>query len=450
MDAPVSGGVLRRGAGHRRRVRAHSDLHLFLRSAYDDARLQECRRGRWPTSGTATSSSRKLVNPANRRRHTVIVVGTGLAGASAASSLGELGYNVLSFCIHDSPRRAHSIAAQGGINAAKNYQNDGDSIQRLFYDTIKGGDYRAREANVYRLAQLSAQHHRPVRGAGRAVRARVRRPARQPVVRRRAGVAHVLRARPDGAAAAARRLSVDDAAGRARHASSCSRSARCSTSSWSTGAARGIICRNLVTGELERYVADAVCLATGGYGTAYYLSTNAVNSNVTAAWRAHKRGALFANPCFTQIHPTCIPVSGEHQSKLTLMSESLRNDGRVWVPKSPGDNAASQATSRRPSATTTSSASIRASATSCRATSRRATRRPCATTGRGVGDSGLAVYLDFRDAIERLGQDVIAARYGNLFEMYQKITDENPYQRADADLSRPSTTRWAGSGWTTT
>ena len=238
----------------------------------------------------------KLVNPANRRKYTVIVVGTGLAGASAASSLGELGYNVLSFCIHDSPRRAHSIAAQGGINAAKNYQNDGDSIQRLFYDTVKGGDYRVARGERLPAGAAERQHHRPVRRAGRAVRARVRRPARQPLVRRRAGVAHVLRARPDRPAAAARRLPVDDAAGRARHGHVASPTARCSTSCVVNGQARGIICRNLLTGAIERYAGHAVLLCTGGYGTAYYLSTNAVNSNVTAAWRAHKRGALLRQP----------------------------------------------------------------------------------------------------------------------------------------------------------
>ena len=245
----------------------------------------------------------KLVNPANKRKYTIIVVGTGLAGASAAASLGELGYNVLNFCIQDSPRRAHSIAAQGGINAAKNYQNDGDSVYRLFYDTVKGGDYRSREANVYRLAQLSVEHHRSVRRAGRAVRARVRRAARQPLVRRRAGLAHLLRARPDRPAAAARRLSVADAAGPRAGASSCSRGARCSI--WSSSTARRAASSSATWSPARSSAtpADAVILATGGYGTVYYLSTNAVNSNVTAAWRAHKRGALFANPCFTQIHP---------------------------------------------------------------------------------------------------------------------------------------------------
>ncbi len=283
----------------------------------------------------------KLVNPANRRRYSVIVVGTGLAGASAASSLGELGYNVLSFCIHDSARRAHSIAAQGGINAAKNYQNDGDSIQRLFYDTIKGGDYRAREANVYRLAQLSVNIIDQCVAQG------------VPFAREYGGQ---LDNRSFGGAQVSRTFYARGQTGQqlllGAYQSMMRQVERRDVTLFANremldlvvvdGHARGIICRNLVTGQLERYVADAVCLATGGYGTAYYLSTNAVNSNVTAAWRAHKRGALFANPCFTQIHPTCIPVSGEDQSKLTLMSESLRNDGRVWVPKNQGDTRASE------------------------------------------------------------------------------------------------------------
>jgi len=278
----------------------------------------------------------KLVNPANRRRHTIIVVGTGLAGASAASSLGELGYNVLSFCIHDSARRAHSIAAQGGINAAKNYQNDGDSVQRLFYDTIKGGDYRAREANVYRLAQMSVNIIDQCVAQG------------VPFAREYGGL---LDNRSFGGAQVSRTFYARGQTGQQLLLGayqSMMRQVKRGTVSLFTqremldlvvidGKARGIICRNLVTGELERYAADAVCLATGGYGTAYYLSTNAVNSNVTAAWRAHKRGALFANPCFTQIHPTCIPVSGDEQSKLTLMSESLRNDRRGWVSRNRGD-----------------------------------------------------------------------------------------------------------------
>ena len=288
----------------------------------------------------------KLVNPANKRKYTIIVVGTGLAGASAAASLGELGYNVLNFCIQDSPRRAHSIAAQGGINAAKNYQNDGDSVYRLFYDTVKGGDYRSREANVYRLAQLSVNIIDQCVAQG------------VPFAREYGGL---LDNRSFGGAQVSRTFYARGQTGqqlllgayqslmrqvheRTRHA--CSPAARCSTWSSSTARRAASSCRNLMTGEIERYAGDAVILATGGYGTAYYLSTNAVNSNVTAAWRAHKRGALFANPCFTQIHPTCIPVSGDHQSKLTLMSESLRNDGRVWVPKKQGRQAAAGADSR--------------------------------------------------------------------------------------------------------
>jgi succinate dehydrogenase / fumarate reductase flavoprotein subunit len=278
----------------------------------------------------------KLVNPANKRKYTIIVVGTGLAGASAAASLGELGYNVLNFCIQDSPRRAHSIAAQGGINAAKNYQNDGDSIYRLFYDTVKGGDYRSREANVYRLAQLSVNIIDQCVAQG------------VPFAREYGGL---LDNRSFGGAQVSRTFYARGQTGqqlligayqslmRQVNQKSVRLFARREMLDLVVvdGKARGIIVRNLVTGEIERYAADAVILATGGYGTAYYLSTNAVNSNVTAAWRAHKRGAFFANPCFTQIHPTCIPVSGDHQSKLTLMSESLRNDGRVWVPKKKGD-----------------------------------------------------------------------------------------------------------------
>src|SRR5262249_11461795 len=278
----------------------------------------------------------KLVNPANRRKYTVIVVGTGLAGASAAASLGELGYHVLNFCIQDSPRRAHSIAAQGGINAAKNYQNDGDSVYRLFYDTVKGGDYRSREANVYRLAQLSVDIIDQCVAQG------------VPFAREYGGL---LDNRSFGGAQVSRTFYARGQTGqqlllgayqslmRQVHTEKVKLFARREMLDLVVvdGRARGIICRNLMTGAIERYVADAVVLATGGYGTVYYLSTNAVNSNVTAAWRAHKRGALFANPCYTQIHPTCIPVSGEHQSKLTLMSESLRNDGRVWVPKQRGD-----------------------------------------------------------------------------------------------------------------
>ena len=368
----------------------------------------------------------KLVNPANRRKHTVIIVGTGLAGASAASSLGELGYNVLSFCIQDSPRRAHSIAAQGGINAAKNYQNDGDSIYRLFYDTIKGGDYRAREANVYRLAQSSVNIIDQCVAQG------------VPFAREYGGQ---LDNRSFGGAQVSRTFYARGQTGQqlllGAYQSMQRQVAMGTVKQFAqremldlviiNGQARGIIVRNLVTGQLERYVADAVCLATGGYGTAYYLSTNAVGSNVTASWRAHKRGALFANPCFTQIHPTCIPVSGEDQSKLTLMSESLRNDGRVWAPKTKGDKraAADIPESERDYYLERKYPSFGNLVP--RDVASRNAKQVC-DEGRGVGESGLAVYLDFQDAINRLGQDVVAARYGNLFEMYEKITGEDPYK----------------------
>jgi succinate dehydrogenase / fumarate reductase flavoprotein subunit len=368
----------------------------------------------------------KLVNPANKRKFTIAVVGTGLAGASAAASLGELGYNVLSFCIQDSPRRAHSIAAQGGINAAKNYQNDGDSVYRLFYDTVKGGDYRSREANVYRLAQTSLNIIDQCVAQG------------VPFAREYGGL---LDNRSFGGAQVSRTFYARGQTGqqlllgayqslmRQVHQKTVRLFARREMLDLVVidGKARGIVVRNLVTGQIESYAADAVCLATGGYGTVYYLSTNAVNSNVTAAWRAHKRGALFANPCFTQIHPTCIPVSGEHQSKLTLMSESLRNDGRVWVPKKQGDT-------RPPEQIPESDRDyyLERKYPSFgnlvpRDVASRNAKQAC-DDGRGVGESGLAVYLDFKDAIARVGKDVIREKYGNLFQMYQKITDENPYE----------------------
>jgi succinate dehydrogenase flavoprotein subunit len=368
----------------------------------------------------------KLVNPANRRKYTVIIVGTGLAGASAASSLGELGYNVLSFCIHDSPRRAHSIAAQGGINAAKNYQNDGDSIQRLFYDTIKGGDYRSREANVYRLAQTSVNIIDQCVAQG------------VPFAREYGGL---LDNRSFGGAQVSRTFYARGQTGQqlllGAYQSMMRQVQRGTVTSLANremldvvvvkGHARGIVCRNLLSGAIERYAGHAVLLCTGGYGTAYYLSTNAVNSNVTAAWRAHKRGAYFANPCYTQIHPTCIPVSGTHQSKLTLMSESLRNDGRVWVPKRQDDT-------RRPDQIPEAERDYYLERRYPsfgnlvpRDVASRNAKAVC-DEGRGVGDSGLAVYLDFGDAIKRLGDDVIRMRYGNLFDMYKKITDEDPYR----------------------
>jgi succinate dehydrogenase / fumarate reductase, flavoprotein subunit len=368
----------------------------------------------------------KLVSPANKRRFTIAVVGTGLAGASASASLGELGYHVLTFCIHDSPRRAHSIAAQGGINAAKNYRNDGDSIERLFYDTIKGGDYRAREANVYRLAQLS------VNIIDQAVAQGV------PFAREYGGM---LDNRSFGGAQVSRTFYARGQTGQQLLLGAYQSMMR-QVQAGSVrllpnremldlvlvgGKARGVIVRNLITGELEAFAADAVVLATGGYGTAYYLSTNAINSNVTAAWRCHKRGAWFANACFTQIHPTCVPVSGEHQSKLTLMSESLRNDGRVWVPTRPADDRPPEQIPeserdyylerRYPSFGNLVPRDVAS----------RAAKAVC-DEGRGVGETGLAVYLDFADAIKRLGMDVIRARYGNLFHMYQKITDQDPYR----------------------
>ncbi len=368
----------------------------------------------------------KLVNPANRRKYTIIIVGTGLAGASAASSLGELGYNVLSFCIQDSPRRAHSIAAQGGINAAKNYQNDGDSIQRLFYDTVKGGDYRSREANVFRLAQLSVNIIDQCVAQG------------VPFAREYGGR---LDNRSFGGAQVSRTFYARGQTGQqlllGAYQSMMRQVENGTVKAFANremldivivnGQARGIVCRNLNTGEIERYVGHAVLLCTGGYGTAYYLSTNAVNSNVTAAWRAHKRGAFFGNPCYTQIHPTCIPVSGTHQSKLTLMSESLRNDGRVWVPKNKGDK---RPPDQIPEAERDYYLERRYPSFGNLVPRDVASRNAKAVCddGRGVGESGLAVYLDFADAIKRLGVDVIRGRYGNLFDMYTKITDEDPYR----------------------
>ncbi len=368
----------------------------------------------------------KLVSPANRRKYTVLIVGTGLAGASAAAALGELGYNVKSFCIHGSARRAHSIAAQGGINAAKNYQNDGDSVQRLFYDTIKGGDYRAREANVFRLAQLSVNIIDQCVAQG------------VPFAREYGGL---LDNRSFGGAQVSRTFYARGQTGQqlllGAYQSMMRQVDKGSVEMLPNremldlvvvnGQARGIICRNLVTGAIERHGGHAVLLCTGGYGTAYYLSTNAVNSNVTAAWRAHKRGAFFANPCYTQIHPTCIPVSGTHQSKLTLMSESLRNDGRVWVPKAADD--------RRPPREIPEAQRdyyLERKYPSFgnlvpRDVASRNAKVVC-DEGRGVGESGLAVYLDFADAIARLGRSVIEMRYANLFDMYRKITDEDPYQ----------------------
>jgi succinate dehydrogenase / fumarate reductase, flavoprotein subunit len=370
--------------------------------------------------------SLKLVNPANRRKYKVIVVGSGLAGASAAASLGEMGYNVLCFTYHDSTRRAHSIAAQGGINAAKNYQNDGDSVFRLFYDTIKGGDFRSREANVYRLAQVSGNIIDQCVAQG------------VPFAREYGGL---LDNRSFGGAQVSRTFYARGQTGQQLLLGAYSALERQVKRGTVTtiprtemldlvvvnGRARGIVTRHLITGKVESWAADAVILATGGYGNVFYLSTNAKACNVTAAYRAYRRGAAFANPCYTQIHPTCIPQSGDHQSKLTLMSESLRNDGRVWVPKAKGDKRAPgdipeaerdyYLERKYPSFGNLAPRDI----------SSRSAKEVC-DEGRGVGETGLGVYLDFSDAIQRLGEGTIRERYGNLFEMYERITGENPYR----------------------
>ncbi len=369
----------------------------------------------------------KLVNPANKRKFSVIVVGTGLAGGAAAASLGELGYNVKSFCFQDSPRRAHSIAAQGGINAAKNYQNDGDSVWRLFYDTLKGGDYRAREANVHRLAQVSNNIIDQCVAQG------------VPFAREYGGT---LANRSFGGAQVSRTFYCRGQTGQQLLLGAYQAMMRqVSTGKVKLfarremlelvivdGLARGIVVRNLATGQLEIHTADAVVLATGGYGNVYYLSTMAKGSNVTAAWRCARKGALFANPCYTQIHPTCIPVTGDYQSKLTLMSESLRNDGRVWVPANKGDKRAPDQIPdterdyylerRYPSYGNLAPRDI----------SSRAAKERC-DAGHGVGETGLSVFLDFRDAIQRDGEDVVRKKYGNLFHMYNKITAEDPYKQ---------------------
>jgi len=369
----------------------------------------------------------KLVNPANKRKHSIIVVGTGLAGASAAASLGELGYKVKAFCVHESPRRAHSVAAQGGINAAKNYQNDGDSVYRLFYDTVKGGDFRAREANVYRLAEVSANIIDQMVAQG------------VPFAREYGGT---LANRSFGGAQVSRTFYARGQTGQQLLLGAYSEMMRqvdAGTVELRTrremldlvivdGRARGIVVRNLLTGEIESYEADAVVLASGGYSNVFFLSTNAMACAVTAAWKAHKRGAFFANPCYTQIHPTCIPVHGENQSKLTLMSESLRNDGRVWVPKAVGDK-------RHPNDIPENERDYYLERVypsfgnlAPRDVASRQAKYRC-DEGRGVNDTGKAVYLDFADAIKRLGEDKISERYGNLFEMYEKITGQNPYKQ---------------------
>lgn len=375
----------------------------------------------------------KLVNPANKRKYDVIVVGTGLAGASAAASLAELGYNVKAFTFHDSPRRAHSIAAQGGINAAKNYQNDGDSVFRLFYDTIKGGDYRSRESNVYRLAEVS------VRIIDQCVAQGV------PFAREYGGL---LANRSFGGAQVSRTFYARGQTGQQLLLGAYSALSRQVANGKIKlyprtelmdvvvidGQARGIVTRNVITGEVESHAAHAVLLCTGGYGNVFFLSTNAMGCNVTAAWRAHKRGAYFANPCFTQIHPTCIPVSGDHQSKLTLMSESLRNDGRVWVPKT-------VETAEKLRKGQIKAAEIKEEDRDYflerkypsfgnlvpRDVASRNAKEVC-DEGKGVNETGEAVFLDFRDAIKRDSEALIKAKYGNLFDMYQQITGENPYQ----------------------
>ena len=371
-------------------------------------------------------SEMKLVNPANKQKHNIIVVGSGLAGASAAASLAELGYHVQCFCYHDSPRRAHSIAAQGGINAAKNYRNDGDSIERLFHDTVKGGDFRSREANVYRLAQISVNIIDQCVAQG------------VPFAREYSGL---LDNRSFGGAQVSRTFYARGQTGQqlllgayqalerqidARQVEMFSRTEMLDLLVID-GRARGIVIRNLITGRIESFIAEAVILATGGYGNVFYLSTNAKHSNATAIWRAYKQGAAFANPCFTQIHPTCIPVTGHYQSKLTLMSESLRNDGRIWVPKQKRDE---RQPNRIPEAERDYYLERRYPSFGNlvpRDVASRAAKEVC-DEGGGVGESGFGVYLDFADAIRSIGVTTIHERYGNLFEMYERITAENPYE----------------------
>ncbi|MDT0351070.1 fumarate reductase/succinate dehydrogenase flavoprotein subunit [Pseudonocardia charpentierae] len=368
----------------------------------------------------------KLVNPANKRKMKIIMVGTGLAGGAAAATLGELGYQVESFCFQDSPRRAHSIAAQGGINAAKNYRNDGDSVFRLFYDTIKGGDFRARESNVHRLAEISRQIIDQCVAQG------------VPFAREYGGL---LDTRSFGGAQVSRTFYARGQTGQQLLLGAyqaLERQVQAGTVTMYNrhemleliiidGRARGIVARDLVTGETRSHMADAVVLASGGYGNVFYLSTNAKGSNVTATWRAHRKGALFANPCYTQIHPTCIPVSGEHQSKLTLMSESLRNDGRVWVPKEMGDDRNPRDIPEDQRDYFLERQYPAFGNLVPRDIASRAAKAVC-DAKRGVGPTGLGVYLDFSAAIERLGRAAVAAKYGNLFDMYERITGENPYE----------------------
>ena len=371
-------------------------------------------------------SSLPLVSPANKQKQNVIIIGTGLAGASAAASMAEMGYNVKAFCFQDSPRRAHSIAAQGGINAAKNYQNDGDSIYRLFYDTIKGGDYRSREANVYRLAEVSGNIIDQCVAQG------------VPFAREYGGT---LDNRSFGGVQVSRTFYARGQTGQQLLLgaySALSRQINTGKVEMFTkhemvdivivdGHAKGIIARNLITGELEKHSASAVVLATGGYSNVYYLSTNAMGSNVTAAWKAYKRGAMFSNPCFTQIHPTCIPVSGEYQSKLTLMSESLRNDGRIWVSKNKSDNRSPEQIPENERDYYLERRYPAFGNLVPRDIASRAAKERC-DAGYGAGETGQSVYLDFKDAINTMGEDTVSARYGNLFEMYGKITGENPYK----------------------
>ncbi|THJ75339.1 fumarate reductase/succinate dehydrogenase flavoprotein subunit [Candidatus Frankia alpina] len=368
----------------------------------------------------------KLVNPANRRRHTVIVVGTGLAGGAAGATLAEQGYHVIQFCYQDSPRRAHSIAAQGGINAAKNYRNDGDSVYRLFYDTVKGGDFRSRESNVYRLAQTSTQIIDQCVAQG------------VPFAREYGGL---LDTRSFGGVQVARTfyargqtgqqllIGAYQALSRQIDAGGVEMHSRTEMLDLIVidGRARGIVARDLITGEISTYLADAVVLATGGYGNVFYLSTNAKNSNTSAIWRAHRRGAYFANPCYTQIHPTCIPRSGDHQSKLTLMSESLRNDGRIWVPKNPGDTRSPDQIPEADRDYYLERIYPGFGNLVPRDIASRAAKNQC-DLGRGVGPGGLGVYLDFADAIKRMGEATVREKYGNLFEMYDRITGEDPYK----------------------
>lgn len=368
----------------------------------------------------------KVVNPANKRKYTVLVIGTGLAGSSAAATLAEMGYNIKAFCISDSPRRAHSIAAQGGINAAKNYQNDGDSVWRLFYDTVKGGDFRAREANVYRLAEVSTNIIDQCVAQG------------VPFAREYGGM---LSNRSFGGAQVSRTFYAAGQTGQQLLLGAYGAMMRQVDAGKVQlfthremldlvvvdGVAQGVVMRNLKTGALESYAGDAVLLCTGGYGNVYFLSTNAMNSNATAVWRCHKRGAYFANPCFTQIHPTCIPVSGDYQSKLTLMSESLRNDGRVWVPKKAGDKRPPTEIPEEERDYFLERRYPSFGNLVPRDVASRNAKYVC-DEGRGVGETGLAVYLDFAESIQRLGRKAIEDRYGNLFEMYERITGENPYE----------------------